>query len=157
MSRMEDDDPPIKTHPASKAYLANWEATFGEPDPTPAQEAVRAYLAEGGEPSPIGWYGVITIDPEIVAERDRFLTEARAAERPWERQAMSRPVFDVSLVRRDNTSPIVSEHTVLEDLSGIEMWWTWHEDGSITVTRETQHAPECERLATEGAACNCNA
>jgi hypothetical protein len=45
---MEDDDPPIKSHPASKEYLANWEATFGEseepekkPEPIESEEDRR--------------------------------------------------------------------------------------------------------------------
>lgn len=31
MSRIVDDEPPIKSHPASKEYRDNWEVTFGEP------------------------------------------------------------------------------------------------------------------------------
>ncbi len=30
MSRMVDDEPPIKTHPASKEYRENWDRVFGE-------------------------------------------------------------------------------------------------------------------------------
>ncbi len=64
MARIVDDEPPIKTHPANNAYRENYDRIFGEPEekpaPTPAQVAVREYLDAGGEPSPIGWYGVIT-------------------------------------------------------------------------------------------------
>ncbi len=30
MPRIVDDEPAIKTHPASQEYRDNWEATFGE-------------------------------------------------------------------------------------------------------------------------------
>lgn len=30
MSRIVDDEPPIKTHPASQAYRDNWERMFGK-------------------------------------------------------------------------------------------------------------------------------
>lgn len=66
-------------------YREGWERTFGEKEPepaivdgcpqhgafcdghvavTPEQQAVRDYLAAGGEPSPIGWYGVISDDED---------------------------------------------------------------------------------------------
>lgn len=32
MSHFEDDDPPIKSHPASKEYRENFDRIFGEPD-----------------------------------------------------------------------------------------------------------------------------
>ncbi len=89
MSHFEDDDPPIKTHPASKEYRENWDRIFGaeeKPAPTENAEAVRKYLADGGEPSPIGWYGVVTLD----ALEPAFVTEARAAEKPWERREQAR-------------------------------------------------------------------
>jgi hypothetical protein len=33
MTRFVDDDPPIKTHPASKEYRDNWDRIFGEKEP----------------------------------------------------------------------------------------------------------------------------
>lgn len=33
MSRIVDDDPPIKTHAANQAYRDNWDRIFGEPEP----------------------------------------------------------------------------------------------------------------------------
>ncbi len=34
MTRFVDDDPPIKSHPASAEYRANWDRIFGEPECT---------------------------------------------------------------------------------------------------------------------------
>lgn len=58
MSRMEDDDPPIKSHPASKEYRSNWEATFGEKTERRAQERPE-------ECSTCGAKGAAPCDDEI--------------------------------------------------------------------------------------------
>lgn len=38
MSHFEDDDPPIKSHPASKEYRDNWDRIFGEKEPEEADD-----------------------------------------------------------------------------------------------------------------------
>jgi hypothetical protein len=38
MTRIVDDDPPIKTHPASKEYRDGWERMFGEKCPESVTE-----------------------------------------------------------------------------------------------------------------------
>ena len=36
MARIVDDDPPIRTHPASQEYRDNWDRIFGGPEEKPA-------------------------------------------------------------------------------------------------------------------------
>lgn len=58
----------IQTNPPNNAYREGWERVFGDKKKEAPEEvsrerqAVRNYLAAGGEPSPIGWYGVIKLD-----------------------------------------------------------------------------------------------
>jgi hypothetical protein len=50
MSHMEDDDPPIKSHPASKEYRANFDRIFGTEEKS--DTAVNADTSPKGEDSP---------------------------------------------------------------------------------------------------------
>lgn len=54
MSHMEDDDPPIKSHPASKEYRDNFDRIFGTP---------------------------VCVGPAVI---DKVMTERPAQERPEE-------------------------------------------------------------------------
>jgi hypothetical protein len=50
---------------AIKNYKDNFDRIFGEKkEETSAAQAVREHLAAGGERSPIGWYGVVTLPSE---------------------------------------------------------------------------------------------
>ena len=110
MSHMEDDDPPIKSHPASKEYRDNFDRVFGE-KMTPAEEHEH-YIASGEIPGVSGSgddsiectlkmyanyvvpvaYGVFPAEPRVEAAGNTQITEpsfveaCRKAEKPWERK-----------------------------------------------------------------------
>ena len=120
MSHMEDDDPPIKSHPASKEYRDNFDRIFGE-KMTPAEEHEH-YIASGEIPgvpgsgddadtleirmghallesTTRGGYDTvfpIPAEPRVEAAGNTQITEpgfveaCRKAEKPWERRAIER-------------------------------------------------------------------
>lgn len=81
MSHMEDDDPPIKSHPASKEYRDNWDATFGEKEPEEAVDPdtleIRMGYALIESNAREGYNTVFPIPAEVVAERDRLAEACR--------------------------------------------------------------------------------
>lgn len=75
MSRIieEEVDAPIRSKAVSKSYREGYDAIdWGDnpPTETDAKAAVREYLANGGEPSPIGWYGVVSVPERRTQTRD---------------------------------------------------------------------------------------
>lgn len=64
MSRIVDDDPPIKTHPANQAYRDNWEATFGEPEEPAGKDPMPYGCGVCGEP-----VGCVCDDHDPACER----------------------------------------------------------------------------------------
>lgn len=104
MSHMEDDDPPIRTHPASKEYRDNWDRIFGEKEPccvcgATDHESVKVFGSTlYGCPEVPDNVMVVLPDPDTLECRMRsaqitepgFVEACRKAEKPWERRAIER-------------------------------------------------------------------